>query len=178
MIKIVLHNLDIGKYYILEKEAPKYYRLNPDKMYFEVLENGKVIKANMTNKRYNGSLKIIKLDSDTKERIQGVSFDIYFKDIDKVMFKGTTDKNGELNIKELLAGSYCIIETKTKEGYKLNKKKYCFEINNTNKDITVTIENKKNIVSVPKTSAFSYISILATILILSGSTYLIYEKFN
>ena len=176
--KIVLPNLDIGKYYILEKEAPKYYRLNPDKMYFEVLENGKVIKANMTNKRYNGSLKIIKLDSDTKERIQGVSFDIYFKDIDKVMFKGTTDKNGELNIKELLAGSYCIIETKTKEGYKLNKKKYCFEINNTNNNITITIENKKNIVSVPKTSAFSYISILATILILSGSTYLIYEKFN
>ena len=39
----------VGKYYIIEKEAPKGYILNPDKMYFEIKSNGEVVVANMTN---------------------------------------------------------------------------------------------------------------------------------
>lgn len=47
--KIIIKNLPIGKYFIVEKEAPEGYQINLDKMYFEITEDGQIIKANMTN---------------------------------------------------------------------------------------------------------------------------------
>ena len=40
--------MEYGKYYILEKECEGYI-LNDEKMYFEILENGKIVKATMEN---------------------------------------------------------------------------------------------------------------------------------
>ena len=45
--KIVIDKLPLGKFYILEKEAPEGYELNEEKMWFEIKENGEVIKATM-----------------------------------------------------------------------------------------------------------------------------------
>ena len=47
--QIVINDLLVGKYYILEKEAPEGYTLNDEKMYFEVKENGEIVKATMTD---------------------------------------------------------------------------------------------------------------------------------
>ena len=49
---MIVIELEYGKYYILEKEtADPSYKLNEEKMYFEILENGEVIKATMTNEK-------------------------------------------------------------------------------------------------------------------------------
>lgn len=45
--KIIITDLIIGKYYILEKEAPNGYHLNTDKMYFEIKEDGEIVKSVM-----------------------------------------------------------------------------------------------------------------------------------
>mgnify|MGYP006348056021 CR=1 FL=1 len=45
--QIVVENLDWDSYYFQEKEAPEGYKLNPEKMNFEIKENGEVIKCNM-----------------------------------------------------------------------------------------------------------------------------------
>lgn len=48
--KIMITDLPIGKYFILEKEAPEGYVLDEEqKIPFEIRENGQIIKANMTN---------------------------------------------------------------------------------------------------------------------------------
>ena len=45
--KIIIEKLLKGKYYIVEKEAPEGYKLNEEKMYFEITEDGQVVKAIM-----------------------------------------------------------------------------------------------------------------------------------
>ncbi|MBR1376670.1 MAG: Cys-Gln thioester bond-forming surface protein [Bacilli bacterium] len=50
--QIIIEELEYGKYYILEKAtASSDYILNEEKMYFEILEDGEVIKATMFNDR-------------------------------------------------------------------------------------------------------------------------------
>ena len=47
--KITIEDLPIGKFYILEKEAPEGYTLNDEKMWFEIKEDGEIVKATMTD---------------------------------------------------------------------------------------------------------------------------------
>ena len=49
--KIFIDNLKIGKYYFKEEKAPEGYLLNNDKHYFEITENGQIIKDTLVNER-------------------------------------------------------------------------------------------------------------------------------
>ena len=43
--------MPIGKFYILESEAPEGYILNDEKIWFEIKEDGEIVKANMFNEQ-------------------------------------------------------------------------------------------------------------------------------
>ena len=47
--KIIIDDLFVGRFYILETEAPEGYILNTEKMWFEITSDGEIVKANMTN---------------------------------------------------------------------------------------------------------------------------------
>lgn len=49
--KIEITNLPINSYYIIEKEAATGYLISNEKVYFEILEDGEIVKANMTNEK-------------------------------------------------------------------------------------------------------------------------------
>ncbi len=48
---ITIKDLFVGKYYIIETQAPIGYSLNNEKMYFEIKTNGEIIKANMKDEK-------------------------------------------------------------------------------------------------------------------------------
>lgn len=48
---IKIENLFTGKFYIIETEASTGYKLSTEKVYFEILKNGEIIKVTMTNEK-------------------------------------------------------------------------------------------------------------------------------
>ena len=65
--KIVIEELEYGKYYILEKEAPAGYLLNEEKMEFEITDDGEIVKAVMMD-------EIIKVPDTLKNESYGIVY--------------------------------------------------------------------------------------------------------
>lgn len=49
--KIVIDNLFVGKFKIIEKEANTLYQITDEEVLFEIKENGEIVKATMTNEK-------------------------------------------------------------------------------------------------------------------------------
>ena len=141
--KITIQNLFVGKFYIVEKTAPEGYVLNTEKSYFEILEDGKVVKATMTNKKITGTLEFTKIDFSTSEPLPNTTIEIYNSNDNKLVYTGKTDKNGKIVINELEYGKYYIIEKEAPTGYLLNTEKMHFEILENGKVIKATMKDKK-----------------------------------
>lgn len=86
-------------------------------------------------------IKIIKQDEKTEKRLEGVEFNIL--DIDKkIIFANLkTNKNGEIEISNMIPGKYYIKETNAKDGYLLDEKLIEFTIE-LNQKLTININNK------------------------------------
>lgn len=178
--QIEVPNLEIGKYYILEKEAPKYYRLNEEKMEFEVKENGQVIKANMQDERKEGNLIFTKTDVTGKKLLSNAFIEIYFAETNEKVFSGKTDSKDMIKIEGLIAGKYYILEKKAPDGYQLLEKPIYFEILEENETVKVNMTNKeKEKIKIPDTKdnkdLISNIISVSVILIGFGII-VIYEK--
>lgn len=147
--KVVIENLKVGKYYIEEISPATGYILNEDKVYFEITENGEIVKANMTNKPITGILEFTKVDLSTSESLPNTLIEIY-NDKDELVFSGKTDENGKLIIENLKYGKYYVIEKEAPKGYILNPEKMYFEIKEDGEIIKINMPNEK-IVEVPNT---------------------------
>ncbi len=157
-------NVKIGKYYLIEKVAPKYYKLSLDKVYFDVLSDGKVIDVEISNERKKGKLLFIKTDGSGLKRLSNAYFKIYFKDFDKLVYDGKTDNDGMIRLDNLDAGTYCIYESLAPSGYKLDDKPNCFEIKDENEVIKINMTNNM-LVKVPDTGEVSFSFIVKVCLI-------------
>ena len=148
--KIVIDRLPQGKYYILEKEAPKGYKLNTEKMPFEVKENGDVIKATMKDEDITGTLEFTKVDFSTDEPLPNTLIEIYNAETDELIFSGRTDDKGMIVIDKIKYGKYYILEKEAPEGYQLNTEKMYFEITEDGQIIKSVMKDEQ-IVEVPNT---------------------------
>ncbi len=176
--KIIIERLRYGRYYILEKEAPEGYVLNPEKMYFEIRENGEIIKSNMKNERIKGTLEFTKEDISTSKALPNTLVEIYKADTDELIFSGRTDINGKIILEGVEYGRYYILEKEAPKGYTLNPEKMYFEIKENGEIVRATMKDEKIKISVPITgSNKNYLLEISTaILIIGGSVLLVYAR--
>lgn len=173
--KIIIPNLKVGKYYILEKASAAGYLITDEKVNFEILEDGEIIKAEMKNKPIIGTLEFTKIDISTGNPLANTLIEIY-NDKDELVFSGRTDENGKITINELRYGKYYILEKEAPEGYILNEERMYFEILEDGKIVKATMVNEKAIIEVPNTGITDYylIEIIGGLLVISGIGVIIY----
>ena len=153
--KITIEQLPYGKYYFKEVEAPEGYVLNPEKMPFEIKEDGGIVKSTIKDKLITGKLDFTKTDFSTAEPLPNTKIEIYYVDEknekDILVFSDYTDEHGKIVIEELPYGKYYLKEVEAPEGYILNTEKMFFEIREDGEIVKATLTNEKVVVEVPKT---------------------------
>lgn len=99
---------------------------------------------------YKSNIKLTKIDKETKEEISGVKFNFKYEDGTNIG-DYTTDKNGEIYIKNLKQGTIVAKEIESKNEYILDAKenKINLEYNDT-KIITVENQHKKGDLKIVK----------------------------
>lgn len=172
--KIVFDKLPQGKYYILEKEAPTGYKINTEKMPFEIKENGDIIKATMKDEDITGTLEFTKVDISNDEPLPNTLIEIYTEN-DELVFSGRTDSNGKIVIENLKYGKYYILEKEAPDGYEINPEKMWFEIREDG-EIVKSVMKDEQIIEVPNTDQTDYkeLIIAGVVLMLAGTGIVIY----
>lgn len=102
---------------------------------------------------YKSSLRVIKIDAETKKAIEGVEFNFKYNDGQNIgNYK--TNANGEIVIERLKQGTVIATEVATKEEYILNDKEQEIVLDyNVYKELTVENEHKRGNLTVYKVDA-------------------------
>lgn len=103
--------LAIGKYFYREISAPDIYEIDDTPYPFEITENDDIVKAEMTNKKKSGSIKVTKTTTGNLN-IEGIKFlATGISDTNKdLKFEATTNENGVAMFDKLVIGKYVITE--------------------------------------------------------------------
>ena len=108
---IAKFQLAIGKYFYREISAPDIYEIDDSPYPFEITENDDIVKAEMTNKKKSGSIKVTKTTTGNLN-IEGIKFlATGISDTNKdLKFEATTNENGVAMFDKLVIGKYVITE--------------------------------------------------------------------
>lgn len=106
--------------------------------------------ANINIEANTSNLKIKKVDKDTKQVIEGITFSVKYQDGTDIGTYETNEK-GEIYIKNLKQGNIIVKEIETKENYKLNTNEIVVKLEyNTTKTIEIENEQKKGAIKIIK----------------------------
>ena len=141
--KITIKGLPVGKYTVTEISAPEGYILKAETKTVTV-KTGETARIKAVNEKIVGGLEIIKIDEDTKEKIEGVTFEVYNSN-KEVIGKITTGKDGKavLKIDNMANGTYYYKEISAPDGYIVDSTMKEFKITEENKIAKETVTNKK-----------------------------------
>ncbi|MBI6031111.1 adhesin, partial [Clostridium perfringens] len=138
---VSLKGLEYGHYKIEEVKTLWNYVINKEPIFFDVKENGQVIKLEMENKKIRANAELIKVDSETKRPLEGAEFELW--NGEKLVGNYTTNKDGKIVVENLEAGNYYFNEIKAPDHYEINQDQdLSFVIDKDGETKTVTAENK------------------------------------
>lgn len=168
--KIKITDLFVGKFVIIETEAATGYRLSDEEVFFEIKENGEIVKANMTNEKITSTIGIHKVDEEGNP-IKGVTIGIY--DLEgNLVYSGVTDDNGDIEF-VVEYGSYYFQEIATLDEFELSEEKVYFDVTEDGEYIQKTLVNELKEIEVPNTSSNTYIDIIAGTIVFVGASLII-----
>ena len=113
---LVFGDLALGTYYYAEGFTIPGYAADDTKYPVQITENGQVVSKTVVNYKSAGTLKILKVDSETNTPLKGAEFTVYDMSFHEVA-KGTTDETGMVVFPGLPLGYYNYQETKAPDGY-------------------------------------------------------------
>ncbi|MED3013844.1 SpaA isopeptide-forming pilin-related protein, partial [Bacillus thuringiensis] len=141
--KAKYENLPYGKYYFKETKNLEGYVKNGTKYDIDVKQDMQTLKYDVINKKIRGSVEVLKVDADKKEKpLQGVEFTLFDQNNKVVGKPKLTDKDGKVSFDKLAFGKYYIKETKTIKGYNINNEKFPVDIDTDGKVVKHTVTNK------------------------------------
>ena len=150
----IIQNLPNGTYKLKETKAPAGYKISKELTTFTISDTKRNIAIKVENTLYS-KVSIIKIDSKTKVALAGAEFVLYDNSGKKITSWTSTGKAHV--IQNLPNGTYILKETKAPAGYKISKESTTFTISDTNRDVTVKVENTAltklvNIVKIDKST--------------------------
>ena len=145
--------LAIGKYFYREISAPDIYEIDDTPYQFEITENDDIVKAEMTNKKKSGSIKVTKTTTGNLN-IEGIKFFATgISDTNKdLKFEATTNENGVAMFDKLVIGKYTVTEdgSTVPAAYLVANEQTVTVEYNTTAEVKVTNEEKTGSIKVQK----------------------------
>lgn len=172
-------DLAYGEYVIKEAKAPNGYVIDVNQEAVVDITAEKTYDTELSDKRVNATINLVKEDKDTGNRPQGDAtltgavYGLYAKeDIldpsmdgtvihkkDSLVGKITTDKNASGTIENLYLGEYYWQEISPSEGYELDETKYPFTASYKDQN-TITITVDKTVKETIRTGEFDLIKVI------------------
>ncbi|MBO5477096.1 MAG: Cys-Gln thioester bond-forming surface protein [Clostridia bacterium] len=136
----VSEELQPGKYFYKEIEAPEGYIVDKTEYPFEITNTGEIHAVKVVNHLAKGQLQITKYDN-TGKTLANVKFDI-LDESKNVVDTITTDENGVAVSKELPLGTYYYKETQAPENVVMDTEEHTFVLTDNGQIIKKTVVNE------------------------------------
>ncbi len=142
--------LPFAAYYVRELQTAEGFVLDNTKYPVDARYTGqenaaKKIAVNggeaIVNRRAQGAIKVVKLDSETKKPLAGAKFGLYQGG--KLLFEKTTGADGIAEFSPLPFGEYTVKELAAPKGYDLIDEHYTETLRHGQEIITITVLNSK-----------------------------------
>ena len=127
--QIILTGLEPDTYVVTETKAPSGYVLNTTPQTVKVNAHDTQSLFFYNDRTPEGGLRIVKLDEETRQPIQGVEFSVSRMDGQRV---GTyrTNSKGIIALTDLTPGWYTVVEIKAVDGYALDAQPHDIQVKN------------------------------------------------
>ena len=173
----VIKNLPNGTYTLQETKAPDGYILNDQIVEFTITDTNRNIAIRFKNKEIEKKATIIKVDSVTKDPVAGATLVVKNAQGEEVVTFTTTTEPYVLN--DLEDGTYTVEEISAPSGYEKTDEIYEFTIDDNNRDVKITIENKaiEKLVNILKVDAATGKPLSGATLVVKDSEGNVVEEF-
>lgn len=158
--------LPYGEYYFVETETKENYEMTSQFYPFKITD--KVSSLEVLNQMKYASLKLLKVDKDTNEPLEGVLFSITnLNTMEEISAR--TNEEGFVLLDKLPLGTYLIKESETISGYILSEEEKVVELKEYKEEAFYTFTNEK-IPEIPDTDCYDFHNFY----ILLGSLFIFY----